>query len=71
MLLGMLKFQKKLTSNFWVFAPTRKRDAGRRTSAAGQNPGATKTPLRAGDKKCKMQKNCKKQEEENQGILTV
>ena len=42
----MLKFQKKLTSTFWVFAPTRKRDAG-------QNPGATKIPLplRAGHKK--------------------
>ena len=42
----MLKFQKDLTSSFWVFAPTRKRDAG-------QNPGVTKIPLplRAGDKK--------------------
>ena len=41
----MLKFQKDLTSSFWVFAPTRKRDAG-------QNPGATKIPLplRVGDK---------------------
>ena len=38
--------QKDLTSSFWVFAPTRKRDAG-------QNPGATKIPLplRVGDKK--------------------
>ena len=41
----MFKFQKKLTSNFLVFVPTRKPDAG-------QNPGATKIPLllRAGDK---------------------
>ena len=41
----MLKFQKKMTSSFWVIAPTRKRDAG-------QNPGATKIPLplRAEDK---------------------
>ena len=31
----MLKFQKKLTSSFWVFVPTRKRDAGRRTPDAG------------------------------------
>ena len=47
----MLKFQKNLTSSFRVFSPTRKRDAGRRTPDAGQNPGATKTPLplRAGD----------------------
>ena len=27
----MLKFQKKLTSSFCVFVPTRKRDAGRWT----------------------------------------
>ena len=35
-----------------MFAPTRKRDAGRQTPDAGQNPGATKIPLplRAGDK---------------------
>ena len=33
----MLKFQKKLTSSFLLFAPTRKPDAG-------QNPGATKIP---------------------------
>ena len=31
----MLKFQKDLTSSYWVFAPTRKCDTG-------QNPGATK-----------------------------
>ena len=42
----MLKFQKKLTSDFSVFPPTRIRDAG-------QNPGATiiPLPLRAGDKR--------------------
>ena len=49
----MLKFQKKLTSSFLVFMPSRKRDTGRRTTDAGQNPGATKIPLslHAGDKK--------------------
>ena len=42
----MVKFQKKLTSVFSVFAPTKKPDAG-------QHPGATKIPLplQAGDKK--------------------
>ena len=47
MLLGMLlKFQKKLTSSFFYFLPTRKRNAG-------QNPGTTKIPLplRAADKR--------------------
>ena len=44
----MLKFQNKLTSIFLVFAPTRKRDAGRQTEF-----WRTKIPLplRAGDKK--------------------
>ena len=36
----MLKFQKKLTGSFLVFAPTRVF-----APDAGQNPGATKIPL--------------------------
>ena len=49
----MLKFQKKLTSSFLVFALPRKRDAG-------LNPGATKTPLalRAGDEKPNLNRAC-------------
>ena len=45
-----------MSSSFLVFAPTRKRDAGRRTPDAGQNPGATKIPLspRAGDKNVRL-----------------
>ena len=39
----ILKFRKKLTSRFLVFAPTRKPDAG-------QNPGATKIPYGRGIK---------------------
>ena len=34
----IIKFQKKLTSGFYVFADTGHRDAG-------QNPGATKIPI--------------------------
>ena len=45
----MLKFQENITRSFEVFAPTRKRDAGRQTPDAGKNPGATKIKY---NKKC-------------------
>ena len=48
----MFKFQNKLTSSFFYFL--RPQENVTPDAVAGQNPGATKTPLplRAGDKKC-------------------